>query len=226
MKDCFMQRQHHTATEAIGRRPSFYKRIHREVLLSIALLLVCAGACVVLIHSVDQPVAEMARTHITPAITRLAHQAGRLDRWIVAACLIAALVARIFMKKRRISFLLLLPPTALGIAWVIAGALKFFFGRPRPQEWFARGASDFQWLAGMSSGLDSFPSGHAARIMALMAALAWLHPRLRIPCMALVILLGATRIVAGLHYPSDVLAGFTVGGLTAFWLLRIKPDSI
>jgi undecaprenyl-diphosphatase len=82
--------------------------------------------------------------------------------------------------------------------------------RPRPYEVLA------QVEAG-TSPLDaySFPSGHTLHAVAFtLVALAywpWLAPLL----VPFTLLTAAARVVLGLHYPSDVLAGATLGGLVA-----------
>ncbi len=69
----------------------------------------------------------------------------------------------------------------------------------------------------------SFPSGHATGAMALYGFIAYLicsiYPRLRVPAVlvggALILLIGASRVYLGVHFPSDVLAGFLLG---AIWI--------
>lgn len=65
----------------------------------------------------------------------------------------------------------------------------------------------------------SYPSGHATVSLALYGALAVLlvraHPARRLPIMAgasaLVVLIGFSRLYLGVHFLSDVLAGFSAG---------------
>jgi membrane-associated phospholipid phosphatase len=104
-------------------------------------------------------------------------------------------------------------------AWVlVAGALvapitavlKELTGRLRPQ--FAEGGGRYETL--------SFPSGHSSGVAALVTiavVLAW--PRLTGAARrawvtaggALVIVVGLTRVLLGVHYPSDVVAGWALG---------------
>ena len=92
-------------------------------------------------------------------------------------------------------------------------ALKLAFGRPRPDL--------LQTLeAPVSSGL-SFPSGHAMTTTVTYVTLAYLLGRLltrpharaiAAGIAALVVLLvGVSRVYIGVHFPSDVLAGFAAG---------------
>jgi membrane-associated phospholipid phosphatase len=103
--------------------------------------------------------------------------------------------------------------------WVFAAAafvsplttlLKELIGRQRPQ--FAEGGAGYESL--------SYPSGHSSGVAALVTialVLAW--PRLAPPArrvwlaagVALVLLVGLTRMWLGVHFLSDVLGGWALG---------------
>ncbi|MFZ2555989.1 MAG: phosphatase PAP2 family protein [Minisyncoccia bacterium] len=108
--------------------------------------------------------------------------------------------------------------SALSVAW-----LKIFFARARPQD----------PIALMTLDSYSFPSGHAAAAIALYGFLIYLaigvgHTSAlrRIAALILVVLIaliGVSRLYLGVHYASDVIAGYFVGLLwLAFgmWLTR------
>ena len=86
-------------------------------------------------------------------------------------------------------------------------AAKHGFARPRPALW--------ESIAPEST--FSFPSGHAMGSMTLAAVavlLAW-RTRWRWPvalaAVAFVLLVGLSRLYLGVHYPSDVVAGWAAG---------------
>jgi membrane-associated phospholipid phosphatase len=92
----------------------------------------------------------------------------------------------------------------------VTSALKEFFGRVRPA--FEDGGADYDSL--------SFPSGHSSGVAALVTiglVLAWplLSPGARrvwaLLGGLLVLLVGLTRMWLGVHYLSDVLAGWALG---------------
>jgi undecaprenyl-diphosphatase len=59
----------------------------------------------------------------------------------------------------------------------------------------------------------SFPSGHTINAFALAALLCLRHPGLAGLLLPVAASIGASRVVLGLHYASDVVAGAVLGGL-------------
>lgn len=111
--------------------------------------------------------------------------------------------------------------------------LKTLIGRARPELLAEVGAYSLTPLTG-STVFESFPSGHSAAVGSFFGAFALLVPRLRPLFLAGALLIGASRVIVGAHYPSDVAAGLLVGlwcaMMTAFvfarWnvLFRLDPE--
>lgn len=57
----------------------------------------------------------------------------------------------------------------------------------------------------------SFPSGHTASAFAFTTGIAPEYPALAVPLYAVSATMGYSRVHAGMHYPSDVLAGAAAG---------------
>lgn len=74
----------------------------------------------------------------------------------------------------------------------------------------------------------SFPSGHSANSSSVYASIAlyWKKRALTILCAAAIFLVGISRFCLGVHYPSDVIAGWLLGlaaaGITALLSKAIK----
>jgi undecaprenyl-diphosphatase len=125
--------------------------------------------------------------------------------------LMIAFVAALFLwlTRHRYSAALLVAATVGAI--VLNNVLKQFFDRPRPQI--------ITW--GTHALTTSFPSGHAMSAAVVYSTIAYLAARLqhrrraRVTTMSvaavLVILVCASRVYLGVHYPTDVLAGTVVG---------------
>ncbi|NOZ74072.1 MAG: phosphatase PAP2 family protein [FCB group bacterium] len=91
----------------------------------------------------------------------------------------------------------------LYVTFLVNTLLKLGFALPRPPETF--------WQ--VSAGGYGFPSGHSQMAMVLWGYLGWKTGRKTAAGM-IIFLIGLSRIVLGVHYPADVLGGWTIGGLT------------
>jgi membrane-associated phospholipid phosphatase len=92
-----------------------------------------------------------------------------------------------------------------------ANLLKRAIGRARPglyEEWGAFSLHPFAH----SSRFESFPSGHATTVGAILMVFALLAPRYRVVFMISALWLGLSRVIVAAHYPSDVVAGLSFGG--------------
>jgi len=99
----------------------------------------------------------------------------------------------------------------------VADIVKVIFGRARPKLLFADGVYGFTWGA-LQADHWSFPSGHASNIVGLAVALYLLWPRGVALYAVAALLVTASRVIIGAHYPSDVLAGAALGASFA-WLV-------
>jgi undecaprenyl-diphosphatase len=127
----------------------------------------------------------------------------------------------VLTHRRRVALFVL---AAVGGGEGVSTLLKHFYHRPRPDL----------VPHGMEVFTASFPSGHA-----MMSAIAFLtlgtlvtrvEPRRRVGAMVMVlaigmtILVGISRVYLGVHWPSDVLAGWCVGAAWAAlcWFVALQ----
>lgn len=78
--------------------------------------------------------------------------------------------------------------------------------RPRPYE-----VHQDIWLTGIPLDRFSFPSGHTLHAVAFCTIALFYYPMLAWLLLPFTLLVGISRVVLGLHYPSDVLAGAFIG---------------
>lgn len=97
--------------------------------------------------------------------------------------------------------------TAAFAAYLITRLIKYIFPHPRPST--VPGTT----VLFVPDDAQSFPSGHATFFSALPAALYFYHKRIAFWYALGALLIGFSRIIGGIHWPSDILAGYIVGGL-------------
>ncbi|MBU8542067.1 phosphatase PAP2 family protein [Roseomonas sp. ROY-5-3] len=153
----------------------------------------------------------------------------------VAVLVLVTLAVTVFMVLRRLWHAAGLLLAAVGSGIIVSTLLKNAFERARPDL----------VPHGSYVATASFPSGHsmmaAVVYLTLGALLARVEPDGRVKvfvlCCAvlLTLLVGISRVYLGVHWPTDVLAGWTVGAGWAllFWLMaralqrrgRIETDT-
>ena len=89
-------------------------------------------------------------------------------------------------------------------------ALKGEFGQPRPFE-----VSDEVHPVGEARPVAAYPSGHAIRATVYARLLSDIFPEHSAALMDLAKRIGYGRVTAGVHFPSDIVAGFAVGNAYA-----------
>ncbi len=100
--------------------------------------------------------------------------------------------------------------TILAISHLLVQLVKRTVGRPRPA------ATDGPLIA--VPDRFSFPSGHAAAVTSLALGYGLVFPGAAPALASLAVVVGVSRVVLGVHYPGDVLAGALLACLTALAL--------
>jgi membrane-associated phospholipid phosphatase len=100
---------------------------------------------------------------------------------------------------------------AHGIAALTTNGLKHLIGRPRPK--FVH-SGEWQFSPSLTSGFDSFPSGHAAASFAVATVMARRFPAFGPLCMGVAAFVAMSRVFRGSHFPTDVVGGAVLGVLS------------
>ena len=156
----------------------------------------------------DSFVRTAIHQHASPGLTRLMMGFSFIGSVATISVLCVALVS-VLLYFRRARLAALLAITMLGMA-ALDFLLKSAFHRPRPVAFF-----------GTSPASYSFPSGHAFGALCFYGVLAAIFAaRARgkatkwciwTVAVLLIGMIGLSRIYLGVHYPSDVIAGYCAG---------------
>jgi undecaprenyl-diphosphatase len=160
-----------------------------------------------------------------PWVEEMMRDFSGLGSTAVLTILTAAVIGYLLLAgKRRAALVVFL---SIGSGQLLSTALKLFFERARP-DLVPHGTFVYT---------SSFPSGHstmsAVVYLTLGALLARIESRRRVRIYlvalgaVLTFLVGVSRVYLGVHWPTDVLGGWTIGAawallwwLVTFWLQR------
>lgn len=130
---------------------------------------------------------------------------------ILLIVLVVALYTSRIQHAQKIYRLVVAGISALIARFGITALIRFIFPIMRPFM-----AYDVHQLIAEQG--SSFPSGHASFFFAISAAVFAWNKRLGVFFFAASLLMGIARVIAGVHYPSDILAGMAVGIVTG-WIV-------
>ncbi|MDQ6788392.1 MAG: phosphatase PAP2 family protein [Acidobacteriota bacterium] len=166
--------------------------------------------------SFDENVRNAVHATATPMLTEAMKIFTFLGSTVFLAGLFVVVAAALYYLKRKRALVLF--TIAMVGEVILLTALKASFHRARPDPFFEYALpSSF-----------SFPSGHSLSSFCFYGILAWLvtarmeNRNLKILvwmlAAALVLLIGLSRVYLGVHYPSDVLAGYAAG---LVWIVTV-----
>ena len=112
--------------------------------------------------------------------------------------------------------------TAAGVGLLASQVITFFWQRPRP---FVAHPHETILLVSPSSE-PSFPSDHAVAAFAIAFAVALVGRRMGAAFLAGATVIALTRVIAGLHYPGDVLGGAAIGLLAAVVVVQFAGEYV
>jgi membrane-associated phospholipid phosphatase len=193
------------------------------VLVGFAAVLVCAVGVGELLSlaerpggatSVDASITTWIIAHRTPTLTTVAKTFSTLGSQQVLTPLVVVVLLIVLMRRAWALAGLLV--VAWGGAIILYSLTKQIVGRHRPP-------TDI-WLT--TAAGKSFPSGHAVQSLATYVAVAWVAGvalrRARAPAIAAAVILAAgagwSRVYLGVHWATDVAAGWLIG---AAWVMII-----
>jgi undecaprenyl-diphosphatase len=159
--------------------------------------------------SFDLMVRNEVHRYASPDMTRTMSGISFLGGGGLVLAAVVALILFLRFRRRRAALWLVV---TLAGATVLDLTLKYAFHRPRPAPFFGPLPHTF-----------SFPSGHSlfsfcfygvlAGLIAARVRSPWLRGLIWTVAALLVSAIGLSRIYLGVHYPSDVIAGYLTASL-------------
>ena len=107
-------------------------------------------------------------------------------------------------KKRELKMIFYAIISAVLARLIITELIRYFYPHPRPFEVFSFAPLIYDYAS-------SFPSGHAAFFFALATIIFIFHKKWGIVYFLGSFIIILSRIMAGIHWPSDILGGLIVG---------------
>lgn len=142
--------------------------------------------------------------------------ASYLAYLVVAALLVLVLFSK-YSKLEKWTILVVAGTASIIARFGIADLIRVFYHRPRP---FVALPEVHQLLINPEW---SFPSGHATFFFALSTAVYLYNKKWGIGFFIATLFITIGRVVAGVHYPSDIIGGALIGIIVAcatFYLAR------
>ena len=129
-----------------------------------------------------------------------------------------------FMTKVRTNYAFLIFSSVLS-AGILAKVIKICVGRFRPIFFEALGMTGFRPFS-MEWAFNSMPSGHTTATFAGLIMAGMLAPKIKPITWTLAIVVGASRVAIGAHWPTDVILGAFIGmvlaDLVKYWAFKRK----
>ena len=197
-----------TLVKSFSKKPDIQKLVFALLVFWIPIIIFCKIAGEIIEKEplfFDKPILYWIHSFSTPFLDQLfisiSTAAGPLSLLVAGLLLLGFLIA----KRQKLNTLFVL----FGFGGAAAGnfVLKLLFQRERPELW-PRLVTEHDF---------SFPSGHSmasAAIITCIIVMLW-NTRWRIPSLILGVLaifaVGVSRLYLGVHYPTDVIAGWCIG---------------
>ena len=146
------------------------------------------------------------------------HAARWASIWLPAAWglgLVLALCRQGAEGRRRLLYV----ASAVGLGWLSARLIRWGYPQPRPAHY----GMGVQWIAHAAN--SSLPSMHATGAFAVAQAMHLClppqRPWLRAGLWVSAALIALSRVVLGVHFPSDIAAGAILGSLAAWCMWQL-----
>lgn len=168
--------------------------------------------------SLDDQILLFFNGHHTAALDAVMWQASSRIFWVPMYLLLAIILVRKTGVKRGILCLAIIGLLIFTADQICASLIRPIFCRLRPSSLMNPISEFITVVHDYRGGSYGFPSCHAANTFALATFLSLVFRRrwATIGLLGWAMLVSGSRIYLGVHYPSDILVGGTIGAFFAF----------
>ena len=162
----------------------------------------------------DLPIAEWVQSLSIPLLSSFLDGVSVLGDWLPATVMTTTVVVLLWVLRRwaDAAYLVLITAGSTPLNWLI----KDLVDRPRPDDILMNATK------GLTS--NSFPSGHTVFTSVFFGLLVvyisdldlgprWARRITQVLLIGLILGMGASRIYLGVHWPSDILGGYTFSAI-------------
>lgn len=181
--------------------------------LGTSVLLFAGTMAAVLLGSsdgLDANVRSFVNSWASPALTAAFTFITHLGSVAVVLTLTVATVLALVALRRRPEALHL--AAVMAAAFAVNNAVKFAIARARPEAFFGDLPASYSFASGHAVYSGCF-YGVAGAFIAAALPQPWQRTAVLAATLALIGAIGLSRIYLGVHYPTDVLAGFALAAL-------------
>ena len=116
--------------------------------------------------------------------------------------------------KHKLHVFLVATISAVTARFGVTEIIRSFYNRPRPfiTHHLRQLIQENDW---------SFPSGHSAFFFAAAVAIYLYNKKWGAWFFVVALLMNISRVIAGVHYPSDIIGGAVIGAVAAYIIFRI-----
>jgi undecaprenyl-diphosphatase len=140
---------------------------------------------------------------------------------LFAGLVVVLLGAGLALRRTALAWAATAALFSAGLALSVGKVLSILVTRPRPFVDHPE-VHDFLHHAADSA----FPSDHATAAFAIAGALSLRYRRWSVPLLGAAALLAFSRVLLGVHYPSDVIAGAALGLAAAIAVYRVPLTAL
>lgn len=144
-----------------------------------------------------------------PVLDQLFVFFGYYFPYFLAAAFLFILYFFKYSNRERWQMFLTVAISTIVARFGVVSFIRLFYQRPRP-------FLEYQVNQLIAKNEFSFPSGHAAFFFAMAVAIYFYNKKWGAWFFAGAVLISLARVAAGIHYPTDILAGAIIGILTAW----------